>query len=67
MDTEQEREWERLSIKRRRSVASLAASAIPPPVHFYALRMAEDQIAAITNKSVREFYKVSYKILKSEL
>lgn len=67
MDTEQEREWERLSIKRRKSVASLAASAKPPPVHFYALRMADNQIAAIKNKSVREFYKVLYEMLKSEL
>ncbi|CEP14025.1 hypothetical protein [Parasitella parasitica] len=57
MDVEQAQEWERLSIKRRRSVASLAAGAIPPPAHFYALRMSQEQIAAIRNKSVREFYK----------
>ncbi|CAO0790054.1 unnamed protein product [Mucor circinelloides] len=57
MDTEQEDEWKRLPVRRRRSVASLAASAKPPPVHFHALRMADDQIAAIGNKAVRDFYK----------
>lgn len=58
MDTHQEDEWERLPPRRRKSIASLAASAKPPPVHFHALRMGQDQIAAIRNKAVRDFYKV---------
>lgn len=58
MDTHQQDEWQRLAPRRRRSVASLAASAKPPPVHFHALRIGQDQILAIRNKAVRDFYKV---------
>ncbi|KAG2232574.1 cation efflux family-domain-containing protein [Thamnidium elegans] len=63
MSSYQEQEWERLPIKRRRSVASLAVSAIEPPAHFYALRMPDYQLKAIDNKAVRKFYEHQNKII----
>lgn len=60
MPSYQEQEWERLSIKRKKSVASLAASAIEPPAHFYALRVPDHQLKAIDNKAVRKFYEVLF-------
>ncbi|KAI9269686.1 cation efflux family-domain-containing protein [Helicostylum pulchrum] len=63
MPSYQEQEWERLSIKRKRSVASLAASAIEPPVHFYALRVPDHQLKAIDNKAVRKFYERQNRII----
>lgn len=53
-------DWDRLSVKRRKSVASLAASAREPPVHFQALRVSQDQLNQIQNKKVRAFYVVIY-------
>lgn len=43
---------------RRKSLMSTAATALPAPVHFSSLRMPEEQLLAIKNKKVREFYKV---------
>ncbi|GAA5807654.1 hypothetical protein MFLAVUS_001024 [Mucor flavus] len=63
MPSYQEQEWERLSIKRRKSVASLAVSAIEPPAHFYALRVPDHQLKAIDNKAVRKFYEHQNKII----
>lgn len=54
-------DWDRLSVKRRKSVASLAASAREPPVHFQALRVSKDQLKQIKNKKVRDFYEVLFR------
>lgn len=50
--------WDQLSIKRRRSISSLATSVKEPPVHFHALRISEDQLNTIKNKAVKDFYVV---------
>ena len=47
------------SFRSRRSLQSIATSAIPPPVHFSSLRIPEEQLQAIKNKRVRQFYEVS--------
>ncbi|KAI7860379.1 hypothetical protein BDC45DRAFT_430569 [Circinella umbellata] len=44
------------SFRSRRSLQSIATSAIPPPVHFSSLRIPEEQLQAIKNKRVRQFY-----------
>ena len=49
------------SFRSRRSLQSLASSAIPPPVHFSSLRFPEEQLKAIKNKRVRQFYEVREK------
>ncbi|KAI8344681.1 hypothetical protein BC941DRAFT_478251 [Chlamydoabsidia padenii] len=41
----------------QKGLVSLAASALPPPVDFNSLRLPDDQLAKITNKTVRRFYK----------
>ncbi|ORX46131.1 hypothetical protein DM01DRAFT_1410782 [Hesseltinella vesiculosa] len=41
----------------QKALVSLAAAALPPPVHFKSLRMADDQLHCIKNKHVKKFYK----------
>ncbi|KAG0179928.1 hypothetical protein DFQ28_001994 [Apophysomyces sp. BC1034] len=41
---------------RRLSIASIASSTLPPPVHFSALRVSEDDLKCIKNKKIRKFY-----------
>jgi hypothetical protein len=53
-----ETDWDNTSVKRRRSITSLAASAKQPPVHFNALRVSDDQLNMIRNKAVKAFYEV---------
>ncbi|KAI9475814.1 MAG: hypothetical protein EXX96DRAFT_486259 [Benjaminiella poitrasii] len=61
--SQQQDEWERRSLKRRASIATLASSIKSPPAHFYALRMPEEQINVIKNKAIREFYKKQNEII----
>jgi hypothetical protein len=42
----------------QKALVSLAASALPRPVDFDALRLHDDQLAKITNKTVKRFYQV---------
>ncbi|KAI8137321.1 cation efflux family-domain-containing protein [Fennellomyces sp. T-0311] len=44
------------SFRSRRSLQSVATSAIPPPVHFNSLRIPDEHLRAIKNKRVRQFY-----------
>ncbi|KAI9252297.1 cation efflux family-domain-containing protein [Phascolomyces articulosus] len=44
------------SFRSRRSLQSLASSAVPPPVHFNNLRIPADHLKTIRNKRVRAFY-----------
>jgi hypothetical protein len=55
----QEEEWDRLPAKRRMSLTSLAADTKPPPVHFYALKMSDEQLKNVKNKAVKQFYEVT--------
>ncbi|ORZ21097.1 hypothetical protein BCR42DRAFT_459179 [Absidia repens] len=41
----------------QKGLINLAASALPPPVHFETLRIHDDQLDKIVNKTVRRFYK----------
>lgn len=43
----------------QKGIISLAASALPPPVHFNSLRVSDEQLANITNKKIKKFYKVN--------
>ncbi|KAI8377802.1 cation efflux family-domain-containing protein [Radiomyces spectabilis] len=45
-----------MSRRSRRSLVSLASSALPPPVHFDSHRIPDDQLKSLTNKEVRKFY-----------
>ncbi|KAI8059488.1 hypothetical protein BC940DRAFT_362143 [Gongronella butleri] len=40
----------------QKALVSLAAAALPPPVHFNSLRLPEEQVNAIRNKQVKKFY-----------
>ncbi|CAO3638294.1 unnamed protein product [Cunninghamella echinulata] len=40
----------------QKGIISLAASALPPPVHFNSLRVSNEQLAAISNKKIKRFY-----------
>ncbi|CAO3642804.1 unnamed protein product [Cunninghamella blakesleeana] len=41
----------------QKGIISLAASALPPPVHFNSLRVSDEQLANISNKKIKQFYK----------
>ncbi|SAM07059.1 hypothetical protein [Absidia glauca] len=41
----------------QKGLVSLAASAMPPPVHFDSLRQDDEQLMKTTSKAVRRFYK----------
>lgn len=51
------------SLRKTRSLHSLASTAIPPPVHFKSLKVSEEQLRSIKNKSVRKFYEVEIQSL----
>lgn len=42
----------------QKGIISLAASALPPPVHFNSLRVSDEQLATISNKKIKRFYQV---------
>ncbi|KAI7894659.1 uncharacterized protein EV154DRAFT_536459 [Mucor mucedo] len=54
---------ESLPIRRRKSMQTLAQNAKAPPVHFYALRIPDDQLDKIDDKAVRKFYEHQNEII----
>ncbi|KAI8996988.1 cation efflux family-domain-containing protein [Pilobolus umbonatus] len=56
MYTHQDTDWDRKSLKRRKSVASMAASTLPSPFQFLSLKKTEEQLKKIKKKSIRKFY-----------
>jgi len=57
-------DWDKRSLKRRKSIASLAAMALPPISNFYNLKMSDEQLHSIKKKKIRKFYEHQNEIIE---